>query len=287
MDGGFTCPNRDGKVAWGGCTYCNNESFRPDGVGVQKSIEQQIQDGTAYLTRRFKARRFIVYWQNFSNTYASAGYLRGLYEKALACDDRIIGMAIGTRPDCIEDDKLEMIGEVAGNRYVCMEYGLESISDETLQRINRGHDVACYRDAVSRTRHFGFDICCHVILGFPWESYNQLMEYPDVLNELGVQFVKLHHLHVVSGTQLAREYLEKPFPTFIYQDWISTLCDVLERLDPQIVVQRLFGWAPYRHLIAPRWDRTRAEILLAVDQELERRGTEQGSLFALRSTKSA
>lgn len=276
VDGGFTCPNRDGGVAWGGCTYCNNDSFRPQGASVELSVSEQIQNGIEYLHRRFKAERFIVYWQNFSNTYAPVDRLHALYSTALNSDTRISGMSIGTRPDCIEEEKLDMIQEVAGDRYVCMEYGLESVYDETLERLNRGHTVACYLDAVKRTRSRRIPVCSHIILGLPGESREMMMAYAPFINSLGIQFLKIHHLHVVRGTRMALDYQHKPFPTFSFREWIQLVCDFLERLDSRIVIQRLFGWAPNDHLLAPRWNRTRAEILLEIERELERRNSWQG-----------
>lgn len=283
VDGGFTCPNRDGAVATGGCTYCNNDSFRPEGVTPKLSVEAQIQRGIAFLSRRFRADQFLVYWQNYTNTYAPVEHLRSLFSSSLAADPRIVGMAIGTRPDCVEEEKLNMIKEVAGGRYVCMEYGLESIYDETLKRINRGHDFAAYVDAVKRTKSHGFAICSHLIFGFPYETREQMMTYADAVNRLGVDFVKIHHLHIVKHTPLAREYLFKPFAVFEYEEWIQFVTDFLERLDPEIVIQRLYGWAPEEHLIAPKWNRTKAEIILDVERELERRDSRQGKRFTVPS----
>lgn len=288
VDGGFTCPNRDGNIAWGGCTYCNNESFRPEGAGIQLSIAEQVQNGIEYLRTRFKAVRFLIYWQNFSNTYASADKLRDLYSTALNYDPRIVGMSIGTRPDCIDEEKLDMIQEVVGESYLCMEYGLESIYDDTLARLNRGHDLDCYLDAVERTRKRKIPICSHIILGLPGESREMMMEYAPLINSLGIQFLKIHHLHVVRGTRMALDFRQDPFPTFSFEEWVRLICDFLEQLDSSIVIQRLSGWAPDEHLIAPRWGRTKAEILLSIHRELERRDTWQGKrLGAHRSAISA
>jgi radical SAM protein (TIGR01212 family) len=276
IDGGFTCPNRDGSVAWGGCTYCNNDSFRPESAGPVEPIETQIESGIDYLSERFKARRFLVYWQSFTNTYAPVNELKKLYLQAFDADPRIVGMTVGTRPDCVEEEKLEMLEELARDRYVCMEYGLESIFDETLSKVNRGHDSSCYLDAVLRTRRRGLDICSHVILGLPGETREQLMEYAPVLNELGVQFVKLHHLHLVKGTRMAKEFAAHPFPLFEFEDWVTFICSFLEELDPAIVVQRLFGWTPVQHLVGPHWRKNKPEIYRAILHELESRDSWQG-----------
>lgn len=278
VDGGFTCPNRDGHVAWGGCTYCNNDSFRGFGTGAEVPVERQIRQGIEYLSRRFQAERFLVYWQNFTNTYAPVEVLEPKFRAALGVDSRIVGMTVGTRPDCIEDEKLDMLLRVASGGYLCLELGMESTSDETLRRVNRGHDFACFRDAVSRVREAGIDLCVHTILGFPWECREQWLEYPRVLNTLGLRFVKFHHLHVVAGTQLAREYDRAPFLTFTETEWVHLVCDLIERLDPSIVIQRLFGWAPEAELVAPRWRWTRAELIRGIEAELEQRDTWQGRL---------
>lgn len=275
VDGGFTCPNRDGTVAWGGCSYCNNDSFRASPL-PQRPVQEQILSGIRYLEDRFAAEAFLVYWQNYTNTYAPVERLRLLFSESLNADPRILGLSIGTRPDCIEEEKLEMLQEVVGDRYLCMEYGLESIYDETLRRVNRGHDFACYLDAVRRTRRRGIAVCSHLILGFPGESRAQMLAYADVLNELDINFVKIHHLHVVRNTPLAKEYQVAPFPTFAYREWIEFVVDFLERLAPSIVVQRLYGWAPDSHLIAPRWNRSKERILYDILQELESRDSWQG-----------
>ncbi len=276
VDGGFTCPNRDGAVAWGGCTYCNNDSFRGHGTGPAVPVETQLREGIGYLVQRFRAERFLVYWQNYTNTYAAVDVLERKFRTALEVDSRIVGMTVGTRPDCVEDGKLEMLKEVAAGRYLCVELGMESTSDDTLRRINRGHDFACFLDAARRVRRAGIDLCVHVIIGFPWEDRSQWLGYPALLKELDVGFVKFHHLHVVRGTRLALEYERAPFPVFGEREWVELVCDLLERLDPGIVVQRLFGWAPAAELIAPRWGWSRARMLAEIERELARRDTRQG-----------
>lgn len=276
IDGGFTCPNRDGSVAWGGCTYCSNESFRAVGTAPGKPDTEQVRDGIRFLERRFGARKFLVYWQNYTNTYAPTAALRRRYAETLDADPRIVGMTIGTRPDCLEDEKLDMIDDVTGDRYVCIEMGLESIYDATLGRVNRGHDFHCYQEAVQRVRARGLDVCAHIILGFPGESRVQLLAYPAVLNNLDIQFVKIHHLHVVRGTALAREFERQPFPVFSLEGWTDLLSDFIVLLDPQIVVQRLFGWTPERYLVAPHWNADRASILRQIESKFEERDVWQG-----------
>lgn len=263
-------------MGWGGCTYCANDSFRPETTDVRKTVEEQLADGISYLSRRYDAERFIVYWQNYSNTYAPADELLEMFSAALRADSRIVGMAIGTRADCIENDKLEMLRLLADKHYICMEYGLESIYDETLQKVNRCHDVECFIEAVDRTRKLELPVCAHVILGFPHESREERLAYAQVLNQLKPEFVKLHHLHIVKGTALERDYANSPFPVFGFHEWVEFICDFLEQLNPEIILQRLFGWAPDTHLVAPRWRKSKADILRAILRELEQRDSWQG-----------
>lgn len=276
VDGGFTCPNRDGTVGRGGCTYCSNDSFRALGVGSGKPVEQQIDEGIRFLSARFGARRFIVYWQHYTNTHAHVEQLRTRFQASLTADDRIVGLAIGTRADCVEDQKLEMLQDLARECFICMEYGLESPHDETLEQINRGHSFSCYQDAVERTRSLGLPVCAHVILGFPWETRTQMLEGAEVLNRLGVDFVKIHHLHVLADTPMGREYQRRPFRTFSLDGWVTLVSDFIELLAPGIAIQRLFGWAPETDLLAPRWGVHKSVVLQRIKEELERRDSWQG-----------
>jgi radical SAM protein (TIGR01212 family) len=233
------------------------------------------------LKRRFRADRFLIYWQSFTNTYAPVEALKQAYGEALRSDPRIVGMTVGTRPDCVENEKLELLQRLSQETYVCLELGLESIYSQTLATVNRCHDTACFRDAVSRTRQHGLDVCAHIILGFPNESRPMLLEYPAFLNELGVDFVKIHHLHIVRGTELARRYTRRPFPLFSLGEWTQLVCDVIERLHPAITIQRLFGWVAEEELLGPVWSKTRAEITREISQELECRDSWQGKALGL------
>ncbi len=277
-DAGFTCPNRDGTVAVGGCTYCNNDAFRPQAVDRLKPVREQVRQGIHYLGRRYRARRFIVYFQPFSNTHAPLEHLIPLYESALDHPD-VIGLAVGTRVDCIDADKIEWFENLARSRFVSLEYGLESIHDETLARINRGHDYACWLDAVGRTRGRGIGICAHLILGFPWETREQMLAAADAVSRAGIDFLKLHHLHVVRNTAMGREYQKTPFPLPGFEEYVDLVVDFLERLNPEIKLQRLFGLAPEDQLLGPCWGKTKAEMQYSIEQQLARRGAFQGRLY--------
>lgn len=278
VDAGFTCPNRDGTAAVGGCTYCNNDAFRPQAVNRLKPVPEQVREGITYLKRRYRARKYIVYFQPFSNTHAPLHQLIPLYESALDHPD-VIGLAVGTRADCVDDAKIAWFESLAQNRFVSLEYGLESIYDETLARINRGHDYACWLDAVRRTRNRGIAICAHLILGFPWETRDQMLATADAVALAGIDFLKLHHLHVVRNTVLGREYQKDPFPLLEFEAYANLVVDFLERLDPEIKLQRLFGLAPEEQLLGPCWGKTKAEVQYAIEQRLAERDTFQGRLF--------
>jgi radical SAM protein (TIGR01212 family) len=278
VDAGFTCPNRDGTVAVGGCTYCNNDSFKPGGTARLNPIQQQVREGIDYLRMRYRARKFIVYFQPFTNTHALPETLSGLYEKVLDHPD-VVGLAVGTRPDCIDDAKLELFQHLAQNYFVTLEYGLESIYDSTLRKINRGHDFSCALDAIRKTRNRGIWISAHLILGFPWETRDQMLEMAGAISNIGLDFLKLHHLHVVRHTALGREYEKNPFPLPSFADYVDLVVDFLERLNPAVRLERLFGLAPEGYLLGPHWGKTKAEIQYAIERRLADRDTFQGRLY--------
>ncbi len=275
---GFTCPNRDGTVAYGGCTYCNIDSFTPEAARARVPIREQVQTGIDYLKRRLGASAFIVYFQPYTNTYAPLAHLRELYEEALAHPE-VVGLSVGTRPDCVEEDKLAYFQALSRQYFVTIEFGIESVHDETLRLINRGHDYACTVDAVQRTAARGLYVCGHLILGFPNETRAQMLQTVEEVSKLPLTFVKLHNLHVVRHTELARQYEQNPFHVFTFEEWVALACDSLERLNPDFVVERLYGDAPRRLLIAPQWCRDGAKIIRAIQEEMVRRDTYQGRLF--------
>lgn len=275
IDGGFTCPNRDGSLSLEGCTYCNNDSFRPRSATRLRPVPEQMSEGMDYLRRRYGARKFIAYFQPFSNTYAPLADLVPLYEAALDHQD-VVGLALGTRPDCIDEEKLAWLERLARTRFVTVEYGLQSVCDETLRRINRGHDLACWLEAMARTRNRGIWIGAHLILGFPWETRAETLSGADIVSDEGVNVLKLHHLHVVRGTALAREFAANPFPLPTLGEYADLVADFLERLSPDIRIERLFGTAPEGELIAPLWGAGRARTRSFIEDTLAGRGVLQG-----------
>lgn len=276
LHAGFTCPNRDGRAGIGGCTYCANESFSPNVKGPRLTISEQIEEGKAFHKRRYGAEKFIAYFQSFTNTYADIGTLKACYEEALK-DNDIVGISIGTRPDCVTDDILSLIETYTKQYHVWIEYGLQSIHDVTLKRINRGHDYKTFLDAICSTKKTCIRICVHVILGLPGETKKDMMEIAEAVAGLGIQGIKLHHLYVAKGTVLAEEYFQGRVPTLDMDAYIELAADFLERIPSDVTVQRLVGDTHGDTLISPVWTASKAQITLGITRELERRGTYQGS----------
>lgn len=285
IDAGFTCPNRDGKVAIGGCTYCNNDSFRAHGTAPTLSVSDQVSNGIEFLRRRFRAKKFIAYFQNYTNTYAPVEHLERLYHEALSHPD-VIGLSIGTRPDCVEEEKLRLIEDLARRRYVTVEFGLESVHDRTLRAVNRGHDFAAWLEAIERSAGRGVHLATHVILGLPGETRAEMLQSARVVSSLPIDFIKIHHLHVVKGTRMAAEYRRQPFATFTFHEYAELLCDYLEILSPRICVQRLFGRAPEVMILAPKWNLSKDEVIRKLKQEMERRDCWQGKMSKVECRRS-
>ena len=276
VDAGFTCPNRDGTLGVTGCVYCNNDSFRPSECKAEKTITEQVRTGIAYLAARYKAKKFLVYFQPYSNTYAPVSELEEMYAEALSMPS-VIGLAIGTRPDCVDEDKIRMLEVLAKDRFILIEYGVQSIYDKSLRYILRGHDYQTFLDAIHLTAHRGIHIGVHTIMGFPTETRDEMLAMADELSNLPVGFLKIHQLQVIRDTILAKRYQEKPFPTFAYNEYLDFLVEFIQRLSPEIVLQRLFAMAPDDILIAPKWEKTRQEIIRDIKERFERRNAVQGS----------
>lgn len=279
VDAGFTCPNRDGTVAKGGCIYCNNESFNPGYNDASKTIRKQIDEGVEFLKRRYGGvNKFIVYFQPYSNTYASLDTLKRFYEEALSHPE-VVGLTIGTRPDCIDEQKLDYLQQLAKTYDITVEYGLESISDDTLKRINRGHDVQSYLDALEMTQDRGIKICTHLIFGFPWEKPELWLETAGWLSSKPFDFLKVHQLHVVKNTVLASQFEQNPFDLISAEEYLQIILQFLELLSPKVIVQRLFGEAPPHTLVAPHWGLRNTILIKRIDELLEKQNTWQGRLY--------
>lgn len=279
IDAGFTCPNVDGTVAVGGCVYCDNRSFSPNRRLPRMPVTEQVARGVAGLSRRYKADRFLAYFQAATNTYAPVDELRRLYDEALA-HPQVVGLAIGTRPDCVPEPVLDLIEGYARARYVCLELGLQTIHDRSFDWMNRGHDFASFVDAVGRCRGRGFDVCAHVILGLPGESHADMMGTAEAIAGLGLQGVKIHNLHVVRNTPLEAMYRRGEVRLFERDEYVAVVCDFLERLPAEVVIHRLSGDAPPDYLVAPAWCLEKPALLAAIAEELKRRNGWQGRLLS-------
>ncbi len=279
IDAGFTCPNRDGKIGYGGCTYCYNPSFSPSILLQKSSISLQVKYRKALLKRKGKVNKFLVYFQSYTNTYAKVKILRRLYDEAIQ-DKDVIGFCIGTRPDCVPDEVLDLIESYAKDYHIWLEYGLQSMHDETLLRIRRGHNFAQFEDAVKRTQGRNIFICVHIILGLPGEVKEDILETARALARMGIDGIKLHHLQVIKNTRIAREFNKGEFKVLSSGEYIKLVCDVLELLPARITIQRLVGEVLQdRMLVAPRWNLNKHQILSAIDQEFIDRDSFQGSKF--------
>lgn len=277
VDAGFTCPNRDGTLGVTGCIYCNNDSFRPSKCKPELPIKEQISNGIRYLSMRYKAKKFLVYFQPYTNTYAPISELENLYREALSTPS-VIGLAIGTRPDCVDGEKIEMLKTLAKDHFILIEYGLQSIYDRSLEYIMRGHDYRTFLDALSMTNDCGnIHIGAHIIVGFPTETRDEMLAMADELSNLPVKFLKIHQLQIIKNTILAEQYKNNPFHVFQYHEYLDFLVDFIERLSPDIVLQRLFATAPDEILIAPKWEKTRQEIIRDIEKRFIERNAFQGS----------
>jgi hypothetical protein len=275
VDAGFTCPNRDGTIGTTGCIYCNNDSFRPNSCKPTLSVSEQIRNGIIHIRKRYKAEKFLVYFQPYTNTYAPVEELERLYKAALT-DPSVVGLAIGTRPDTVDNEKILLLEELAKRNFILIEYGLQSIYNRTLEFINRGHDYNSFLKALAMTKDRGIYSGAHVIVGFPTESKEEMLYMADEISHMPVDFLKIHQLQVIKDTPLEIMYREHPFHIFDYEEYLDFVSEFIGRLSPKIVLQRLFATAPDNILIAPRWDKSRQEILRDIEKRLELKDIYQG-----------
>lgn len=279
LDAGLTCPNRDGTLGRGGCIYCNE---RGSGTGASKrmeSISKQILKGKSALEKRYKAKKFLAYFQSFSNTYAPLEVLESLYKEALA-DQDIVGLTIGTRPDCVEDEVLDLLAALSKERLIWLEYGLQSANDATLARIGRGHDLKAFSDALERTRKRNLPVCVHVILGLPGEGRKEMLDTARFLSSRDIQAVKIHLLYVVRGTVLDQWYKRGEYRCLSREEYVSVAGEFLSLLPEHIIVQRLSGDPHPAELVAPLWALEKRENLDALLDYMKEHCLWQGKDFA-------
>ena len=303
IDAGFSCPNRDGKISTGGCTFCSNEAFNPSYCRSEKSIKQQIEEGIEFHQRRYRrANKYLAYFQPFSNTYKPLEELKHIYELAFESIDfhlpqtplrndmlskadetpQIIGIVIGTRPDLVDEALLQYLNEIQKTHYVMLEYGVESVYDETLKHVNRGHDFATAEKAIRMTADYGIPCGAHFIFGLPGETKAMMLDAADIISQLPLTTVKFHQLQIFKGTKMAEEYLEYPehFHLFDLDEYIDFVIDFAERLNPDIVIERFAGEVPPRYLVSEPWMKLRYdEVLVKIEKRMEERNTWQGRLF--------
>jgi uncharacterized protein len=281
INAGFTCPNRDGSKGTGGCTYCDNDAFNPSYCLPEKSIRAQIEEGIEFHARRYRrASRYLAYFQPYSNTYAPLDKLKEVYSQALSFPE-IAGLVIGTRPDCIDEEKLEFFQELSSSHYIMLEYGIESCYDQTLKRINRGHS---YEDAVRAlevTSHYGIKSGVHIIFGLPGETKDDMMNEVGILSALPINNIKFHQLQIIKGTRMAEEFKTRPgdFTRFTLDEYIEFIIDFVEKLNPAFVIERFAGEVPPRYLEGPGWGLIRNDQILAkIEKRMQERQTWQGKL---------
>ena len=278
VDAGFTCPNRDGRLGTGGCIYCNNDSFNPSYCQREKSVKQQLVEGKEFFRRKYPEMRYMAYFQAFTNTYSTLDHLKSLYEEALDVED-VVGLVIGTRPDCIDDTLLDYLTQLARQTMVTLEYGIETANDDTLRLIRRGHDFQCVRDAVERTKGRGIVIGGHVILGLPGEDAEESVRQATIMSELGLDVLKIHQMQIIRGTRLAQMYAENPFHLYSPEEYSELIVRYLEHLSEDMVVERFASQSPKEMLIAPKWGLKNYELTNLIVNKMKREGRRQGSFF--------
>lgn len=275
IDAGLSCPNRDGTLSTEGCIYCNDRGSGTGAYARGFSVTDQLLEGKRMLSKRYKAKKFIAYFQSFSNTYAPLDRLKKIYAEALAVEN-VVGLSIGTRPDCVDEPVLDLLSGYSEDYLTWIEYGLQSVHNRTLALINRRHDVACFTRAVDITRNRGIKICAHVILGLPMEEKHHILETANTIADLKIDGIKIHLLYVVAGTKLEQVYLQGQYRCLEQQEYVDLVCDFLEHIPKDMVIQRLTGDPHPEELIAPLWSLRKAQTLLLIRQTLEKRDSWQG-----------
>lgn len=280
VNAGFTCPNRDGTKGFGGCTYCNNQTFNPAYCRDDRSVTMQLEEGKRFFARKYPQMKYLAYFQAYTNTYGELELLKRMYEEALAVEG-VVGLVIGTRPDCMPDSLLDYLEEVNRRTFLLVEYGIESADDRTLERINRGHSFACTEDAVRRTAARGIRTGGHVILGLPGESREDLIKQAERLSELPLKTLKMHQLQLIRGTRMAHEYALHPeeFHLFSADEYIDLVIDYVEHLRPDLILERFVSQSPRELLIAPDWGLKNHEFTDRVKKRMKERDAWQGKAY--------
>ncbi len=276
VDGGMTCPNRDGALSRAGCIYCNAKGSGTGAFGRGLSIREQIENGKIPAMKKYKAKKFMAYFQSYTNTYTTVAHMKSMYDEALSCEG-VVGMAVGTRPDCVDEQKIALIDSYTQNYLVWLEYGLQSVHERSLDLINRGHGFKAFKDAMALSaKRPGINICTHIILGLPGENREMMMESAKVIGDMGVNGVKIHLLYVVRGTALETMYQNGDYTPLAQQEYVDLVCDFIERLPKEMIIQRITGDPHASELVAPAWAGRYRETFNMIQHTLEDRASYQG-----------
>ena len=283
LNAGFTCPNRDGTVGYGGCTYCNNQTFNPASCKTEKTVTEQLEEGKQFFARKYPEMKFLAYFQAYTNTYAELEELKRKYEEALSVPN-VVGIVIGTRPDCMPDTLLDYLEDLNQRTFLIVEYGVESTDNDTLKRINRGHTFEVAEEAIRKTAARGIRVGAHIILGLPGETNEQLIKQAGVLSALPLTTLKLHQLQLIKGTRMAHEFEMQPEDFHLYSadEYIDLVIDYVEHLRPDIVLERFVSQSPKELLIAPDWGLKNHEFTDKVKKRMRERDAWQGKKFAIK-----
>ena len=287
LNAGFTCPNRDGTKGQGGCTYCNNQTFNPEYCRTEKTVSVQLEEGKQFFAHKYPSMKYLAYFQAYTNTYAGLESLKRKYEEALSVDG-VVGLVIGTRPDCMPEDLLRYLETLNRQTFLLVEYGIETTYDETLKRINRGHTYATTVEAVQRTASCGILTGGHVILGLPGESHDAIVAQAGVLSELPLTTLKMHQLQLIRVTRMAHEYEQNPSDFHLFNDvneYIDLVIDYVEHLRPDLVIERFVSQSPRELLIAPDWGLKNYEFTARVQKRMKERGAYQGKRYGVTKKK--
>ena len=277
VDAGFTCPNRDGRFSVNGCTFCDNRTFSPSYCSRSKSIKEQIEEGKAFFARKYPEMKYLAYFQSFTNTYGSLEDLKRKYEEALAVDD-VVGIVIGTRPDCVDEQKLDYIAKLNEECFVIVEYGIESSNNETLRRINRSHTFECSKEAIKKTKERGIITGGHIIIGLPGEDQNESLRQAPIISESGLDILKIHQMQIIKGTKLAKEYTENPFHLYSVDEYIELISKYIQHLNKDLILERFVSQSPKNMLLAPKWDMKNYEFTNRLINVMKSKGAYQGKL---------
>ena len=279
IDAGMTCPNRDGKISRGGCIYCDNRTFNPSYCHKHDSITEQLNAGKTFFERKYPEMKYLAYFQAFTNTYAPLDKLKSYYEEALAVDD-VVGLVIGTRPDCVSEELLDYLAELSKRTFVLVEYGIESANDDTLKRINRGHDFACCLKAVEETHKRGILVGGHIILGLPGEDAAESIRQAEIISSLPLDILKIHQMQIIRNTRLAEIYEKTPFHVYSVEEYIQLIARYIQHLRPSWVLERFVSQSPASMLIAPKWGLKNYEFTNLLHNYLKENDIKQGSEYS-------